>query len=127
MPFDWIHYLTLAKELANRPDDASKRTAISRAYYFVFNIAYARAEITAGPIPGEYGYHKWCWDKYRNTPDPACKKLGIDGQRMQGRRRRVDYEKADIHRLDDEVLRTLEDARQFQIDFGNLPARYPLR
>lgn len=126
MPFDWTNYLILAEELAGKADEASKRTAISRAYYFVFNIAFARAEITAGHLPGEYGSHKWCWEKYMGTPDPACRQLGNNGQRMHAKRVRVDYKKGDILRLDEEVRRTLADARQFQIDFANLPPRYPL-
>jgi hypothetical protein len=31
MLFEWAMYLRLAEELAVRPDEASKRTAISRA------------------------------------------------------------------------------------------------
>jgi hypothetical protein len=48
MPFDWNDFLTLAEELAARDDQASKRTAISRAYYSVFHAANARAERTTG-------------------------------------------------------------------------------
>lgn len=33
--FDWSGYLDLALELQKRPDEASLRSAISRAYYFV--------------------------------------------------------------------------------------------
>ena len=47
MPFDWNEFLTLARELAAKTDDASKRTAISRAYYCVFNLATARADFRA--------------------------------------------------------------------------------
>lgn len=126
MPFDWIDYLTLAEALAQKPDEASQRTAISRAYYFVFNIAFARADANAGPVPGNYGYHQWCGEKYINTPDPDCKQLGIDGQRMQNRRRRADYEKATSLRLSDEVQRTLLEAREFQRAFQTIPPRFPL-
>jgi hypothetical protein len=126
MPFDWNEYLVLARQLAAADDDASKRSAISRAYYFAFNIAFARAEDTAGRYPGGEGYHKWCWDKYRNTPDLNCRKLGIDGDRMKLRRVRVDYKSADIPRLDDEVRRTLLEARQFRANLDALNPRYPL-
>ncbi len=46
MPFDWKNYLTLAKFLANEDmtdicsNEASMRSAVSRAYYSVF--CYAR-------------------------------------------------------------------------------------
>jgi predicted DNA-binding protein len=126
MPFDWTDFLTLAEDLATKLDEASKRTAISRAYYFVYNIAFARAKVSAGSVPGEYGYHRWCWEKYRNTPDPACRQLGIDGQRMHDRRCRADYEKTTSLRLNDEVQRMLQDAREFQRAFQTIPIRYPL-
>jgi len=51
MPFDWNEYLALARRLAAAGDEASKRSAISRAYYFVFNSAFSRAEATAGGYP----------------------------------------------------------------------------
>jgi hypothetical protein len=126
MPFDWNAYLTLAEELSTRADEASKRTAISRAYYCVFNLAFARAELTTGGYPGEEGYHKWCWRKYMETPDLSCKQLGVEGDRMAGRRVRVDYKAADIPRLDGKVRRMMEDARQFLTDLANLNPRYPL-
>jgi hypothetical protein len=37
--FDWSDYLTLAKQLATNADEASKRAAISRAYYAAFGLA----------------------------------------------------------------------------------------
>src|SRR2546426_2609198 len=83
MPFDWNNYLALAEELATRVDDASKRTAISRAYYCVFNLAFARAELTAGPRPRNESYHRWCWSQYEKTADLQCKQLGVDGSRMR--------------------------------------------
>ena len=126
MPFDWNEYLVLARQLALAGDDASKRTAISRAYYFVFNIAFARAEATAGRYPGGESSHKWCWDRYESTPDPSCRKLGIDGGRMKRRRVRVDYKPADIPRIDDEVRRMLMEAQQFRADLAALNPRYPL-
>jgi hypothetical protein len=126
MPFDWNEYLVLARQLAAANDDASKRSAISRAYYFVFNIAFARAEATAGRHPKGETFHKWCWDKYRNTPDMNCRKLGIDGEHMKYRRVKVDYKSADIPRLDDEVRRMLLEAQQFRANLAALNPRYPL-
>lgn len=72
MPFDWDGYLFLAEELALRVDEAAKRSAISRAYYSVFNLAFARAESTAGSFPGGESYHNWCWNKFDTTPDALC-------------------------------------------------------
>ncbi len=125
MPFDWNNYLILAEELATRTDEASKRTAISRAYYYVFNLAFARAESTAGSYPGREGYHSWCWSKYAKASDRLCRQLGNDGSRMGRRRVKADYKAADIPRLDDEVRLMLEEARQFGVDLAALNHRYP--
>jgi len=126
MPFDWNNYLILAEELATRRDEASKRTAISRAYYCVFNLAFARAESTAGRRPEAETYHNWCWSKYERTPDRLSKQLGNNGRRMGRRRVKADYEAADIPRIDDLVRRMLEEARQFLEDLPALNPRYPL-
>ena len=125
MPFDWANYLILAQQLATKADEASMRTAISRAYYCVFNIAFARAESTVGKKSVGETFHKWCWDQCKNTPDQVCRQLGIDGERMKWKRVKVDYYKADIPRLDDEVKRMLQEAGQFLQDLGNLNPRYP--
>jgi hypothetical protein len=126
MPFDFFNYLTLAEELATRPDEASKRSSISRAYYSVYNIAFERAERTAGPYPGGVGFHQWCWEKYTKTPDIACKQIGLAGDRMKRRRVKADYKPPDIPRLDDEVQLTLTEARQFHLDISALNATHPL-
>jgi hypothetical protein len=126
MPFDWSDYLTLAQRLAGVANDASKRTAISRVYYFVFNIAFARAQATTGQRPLGETFHKWCWDKYRNSPDPRCMKIGLAGERMSRRRVKADYEPADIDRLDDQVQLMLVEAQQFRADLAALDPRYPL-
>ena len=114
----------MAEKLATEEDEASKRTAISRAYYFVFNIAFARAELTAGSYPGG-GYHYWCWNQYKKTSDTLCQQLGNDGDRMRRRRVTADYDSADIERLDDEVQLMLEEAHQFQAGLEFLDPRYP--
>lgn len=126
MPFDWNEYLALAHRLAAANDDASKRSAISRAYYFVFNIAFARAEATAGTFPGGETSHKLCWDRYERTPDPNCRRLGIEGTRMKRLRVKADYKAADMPRLDDEVRRMLMAAQQFRASLDALNPRYPL-
>jgi hypothetical protein len=126
MPFDWTNYLILAEDLAEKPDEASKRTAISRAYYFVYNIASDRDLANGGRFPGGESSHHWCWNKYQKGPDPTCIQLGINGQRMKARREWADYKKVHKPRIDDEVQLMLQEVRDFQRDFGNLPPRFPL-
>lgn len=126
MPFDWNNYLTFAEELAGRVDEASMRSAISRAYYCVFNLAFARAELTAGRRPSGERYHKWCWATYQRAADASCRQLGTNGKRMQRRREKADYQAAQNPRLDDEVRLMLSEARKFQADLAALDRRYPL-
>jgi len=127
MPFDWKNFLILADELARKFDEASKRTAISRAYYCVFNLAITQAVSNVGPRPQRTPSHKWCWEQYIGTPDLACRQLGIDGQRMMQRRRKADYDPKDNPRLDDDVLRMLEEAHQFVAHLAGLDPKYPRR
>lgn len=125
MPFDWNNFLTLATELATKTDEASHRTAISRAYYCAFNLAAARAESKVGPRPKDAPSHQWCWDQYIGTLNLACRQLGNTGDRMKRLRVKADYHATDIFRLDDEVRRILADARQFLADLAALGPEYP--
>jgi hypothetical protein len=129
MPFDWNNFLVLAEELSTRVDEASKRTAISRAYYFVFHLAFARAESTAGHFPGGGNSHQWCWDKYQitaaNTRDRLSDQIWLLGDRMKRRRNKADYND-DMPRLVDDLNRTLEEARRFPAELAALDPRYPL-
>ena len=53
--FNWSGYLQLAEELGKRSDEASLRSALSRAYYYVYHLALERAEANDfKPIPGEW-------------------------------------------------------------------------
>lgn len=125
MAFDWTNYLTLAEELATRPEEASKRSAISRAYYFVFHIAFTRAESAAGKCPVVGGEHSWCWTMYQHSPDPACQRLGYNGDILKRRRIDADYRSSTKLMLDREVQMTLREARKFRADLAALPDRFP--
>ncbi len=73
--FDWSGYLKLAEELGNRPDEASLRSALSRAYYYVYHLALNRAEANRfQPLQGE-GTHTQLWRLYKKNPEPACQAL----------------------------------------------------
>jgi hypothetical protein len=126
MPLHWDNFLTPAEDPAKRQDDASRRTAISRAYYCVFNLAFDRAMSTECQYPGEEGRHQWCWRQYSQSEDRSCVKLGADGDRMKRLRVKVDYEAADIPRLEEKTLQMLTDAQQFLAALASLNPRYPL-
>ena len=81
--FDWIEYLRLAKELANRGEESCLRTSLSRAYYYVFHIAMARAERNGFELrPGE-STHNQLWRLYITNPEPQCVKLAQIAQRLK--------------------------------------------
>src|ERR1700721_654948 len=90
-PFDWTFYYTLANELARRPEEESHRSAISRAYYYVYYLALIRATPNGfRPIRGE-ATHAQLWRKYSDSPDPACRQLGEMAKRLKEKRERADY------------------------------------
>jgi hypothetical protein len=91
MPFDWSEYLQLAEELGRRPDEGSLRSAISRAYYYVYHLALDRAEANRfKPLSGE-STHTQLWRCYSDSPEPECMRLGQLALRLKERRERADY------------------------------------
>jgi uncharacterized protein (UPF0332 family) len=125
MPFDWNDFLTLAEELAARDDQASKRTAISRAYYSVFHAANARAERTTGRSASLGNSHWWCWSQYSTTNDNLARKIAANGERLKKIRTQADYKPEDIPKLGTVVERVLLDVQQFQTDLANLNPLFP--
>lgn len=87
--FDWTEYITLAVELAKSRDEASHRTAISRAYYAVYGVACGLK-----PNHGKYSgsSHKGYWDQWRANPEPRCQKLSADANRLWKQRKTADYD-----------------------------------
>jgi uncharacterized protein (UPF0332 family) len=125
MPFDFSEFLTLAEQLATRADEGSKRTAISRAYYSAYHLAYNRAQRNVGSKPTSQSFHAWCWEQYSSTPNSDCRRLASAGNRMKRLRVKADYQAQDIPRLQDEVERILQDARQFRTNITALDPQYP--
>ena len=68
MMFSWRCFLAVARELAQRDDEAYKRTAISRAYYCVFNCCRQLVEHEGEAVPDEARSHAFVW----NTPRPEA-------------------------------------------------------
>ena len=122
--FDWSNYLALAEELALRPDEASLRSALSRAYYYVYHLALNRAKVNQfEALPGE-GTHTQLWRLFSGSPEPACQKLAQIAGRLKEKRERADYQ-PNFARLDVEVPNLLADARDFATKLQNLPHRFP--
>jgi hypothetical protein len=124
VPFDWSEYSRLADELGNRSDEASLRSAISRAYYYVYHLALARAEANSyRAMPGE-ATHAQLWRVFSQSPEPDCKRLAVIAFRLKEKRERADYENYFV-RVVEEVPALLADAQDFAVLLKRLPARHP--
>src|SRR5262249_50774244 len=111
--------------LSGNGDAASKRTAISRSYYFVFHVAYDRALANGCVKPAGVTTHAWCWQKYSNTANAACSAVGPEGERLKRLRHKADYDETDIPRLDQVCNRMLADVQQLHADIGALNPFHP--
>ncbi len=127
MPFDWQEFLQLAERLLDCQSEAAYRTAISRAYYSLFNLAYERAKANNCDFDPDAagGMHKKCWGLYRKGPDPLCTLLGIEGSRLLEIRVRADYRKGEILRLSEAATQAITDVRLLRTRLAALDLRYP--
>lgn len=91
--FDWNDFLILAKELAQRNDEASLRTAISRTYYAVY--WKARMQLEKDGFSVRFGVgkgsHEQVWDEYNNRQGKENKAIFKYGDELKKNRHRVDY------------------------------------
>lgn len=87
--FEWGEYLTLALRLANEPDEASRRSAISRAYYACYGIAASYA-LSRG-FPHSVVTHDRVWEWYLRLDDPSGGRINELGKRIKDRRVVADY------------------------------------
>jgi uncharacterized protein (UPF0332 family) len=122
--FDWAKYLTLAEELGRRTDEASLRSAISRAYYYVYHLALARAEANDFRRLAGESTHTQLWRIFSASPEPDCRRLADIALRLKEKRERADYDNH-FSRLTDEVPAQLEEAQTFASLLTKLPPRHP--
>ncbi|MBK9613274.1 hypothetical protein [Candidatus Amarobacter glycogenicus] len=98
MSFDWADYLKLAEALTRDPsspgpEEASLRTAISRAYYAAYRSASNLAASHGGEIvlSGLASDHGLVIDHFRYAADPARQKIG-GLSRLRSNRNKADYD-----------------------------------
>lgn len=127
MPFDWTDFLILAEKLLQSDGEAEQRSAISRAYYSIFNVAFQRAMDNNCRLDADAsgGLHKKCWGYYRKGPDSLCVQLGIDGSRFSEQRVRADYKKGEYRRLKEDATKFIGEVKQFKAKLAALDPRYP--
>lgn len=124
-PFDWSHYYRLANELAGHDDEASRRSAISRAYYYVYHLALARALHNGCQFVLNEPSHKQLWQNFSDSVDPGCRKLAEIAKRLKEKRERADYVPI-FPRIGDEVVGLVNDAQDFANRLNALPPRFPM-
>jgi uncharacterized protein (UPF0332 family) len=123
-PFDWSGYFELAGELGKRSDEASHRTAISRAYYFIYHIAieFAETNIEFKLASGEPS-HKQVWRLFSNSEELECQRLASIADRIKEKRIRADYDPIFV-RLEEEVPSILASAQDLANRLVKLDPRH---
>lgn len=74
-------------------DEASKRSAVSRAYYAAYGVASQRQKSDGIPLMSgsRLGSHQRLWGAYKQHSDPRRRQIGIDGDRLRAKRIQADY------------------------------------
>lgn len=110
MSFDWRGYLNLAVRLGESADEASQRSAISRAYYAAFHCACGYVERVFSVRLTENGKaHKLVWLKLSEGSDDE-QLAGNKGANLRESRRVADYKREGL-KFPDDMESALEDAR----------------
>jgi hypothetical protein len=123
-PFDWTEYLKLAEDLATRHEEACLRTSLSRAYYYIYNLALIRAERNGFvSVQGE-STHGQLWRLFSQSPEPECIYLGQIALRLKEKREKADYRPV-YRRVEEEVPQVLLEAQDFAARLGRLAPRHP--
>lgn len=91
MPFDWTEYARLAEDLRTRGDEASLRTAISRAYYSVYHQARDYLLAEGIQLSRTDSSHKVVWNGYK-VIGGSCRAVGVNGDRLNDNRTQADYD-----------------------------------
>lgn len=97
MAFDWRDFMTVASTLAQNTDEASLRSAVSRAYYAVYHTAVTEApkhQVRIVRLAGQSD-HEACWLSYKTVP--AVVQVGLDGDRLKKQRHDADYRQTAIN------------------------------
>ncbi len=98
MSFDWADFLTLADALVHDPnspgpEEASLRSAISRAYYAAFRVARNFGRDKGEFTPTQTGQDHWpVMNHFRSSPDRTRRKIGLDLDRLYDNRTSADYD-----------------------------------
>lgn len=116
MSFNWVDYLTLAKELKasageSGTSEACYRSAASRAYYAAFHLVFHYA-CNNGYSPSYDGYDHIAIIKFlrQNSSSKDKRKIALELERLKDSRRRADY--------DDEISQSLDIFAEIAIGYA---------
>ena len=90
-PFDWDDFLRLAVRQARSPKEATRRTAISRAYYAVYHAASAFIRRKGLHPAASRLTHEIVWKILTADPDPNRAAVGVRGDLLKKVRVDADY------------------------------------
>lgn len=95
---NWADYIVLAEGLVGERHDASKRTAVSRAYYGALNLSRHWLEENVAPI-NKHRVHAEVWRAFRAAGGSASTRVGGEwelvadlGDALRALRNRADYD-----------------------------------
>jgi uncharacterized protein (UPF0332 family) len=125
MPFDWPDFLTLADDLSKRQEESCLRTAISRAYYFIYHLARQRIIDNQFMIVRQGDTHKQVWEKFEWDPDPRCQRLHSLAKKLHDKRKQADYD-IPYPKIEGEFPALIELAQRFADELNRLDKRLPV-
>jgi hypothetical protein len=92
MSYSWSDFDALAGWLAeNRPDEASQRSAISRAYYYAYHRAAEYVSANGLGPETDYISHHEVWSAIRDSGRAGCRVLADRGFSLRNVRNWADY------------------------------------
>jgi uncharacterized protein (UPF0332 family) len=131
--FNFDEFLNLAEWLASRGDAASKRSAISRAYYAIFHRAENRLGERPVPPPqttsdttedNQTSSHVACWNRYEASVNELSREIGGLGKRIKISRQRADYRDT-FGKLDEHTKLSIQLAKKVLTKLDDLDPNFP--
>jgi len=120
--FRWSDFLGVANKLQLGGDEASLRTAVSRAYYVAFHAAKGYVERTQGAFHRRSSEHDQTWTALSSSGDAEEATIGQWGSDLCRLRINADY-KLQKSTQSREALQALSYARKIREGLGKLAGK----
>lgn len=98
---DWAGYLALAERLSHEQEEASLRSAVSRAYYSAYNTARQQVCAKEPMFSFRDDDHWKVWEWYSKQPGRGAQVQTI-GQALRSLRNRADYDRLSNYKAEAE-------------------------